>query len=135
MTTPKRKLCDQCGKNRALKFFTGTKGTVCSTCKKKRRRAWSHQHRIKETYGLEAGEYGILFDAQGGVCAICKGKRNYRLDVDHDHKTGFVRGLLCKACNRKILPHARDSPDVLRSAADYLENPPALIHIGERKVD
>lgn len=83
------------------------------------------------------GEYEALLAAQGGVCAICGGKRSYNLDVDHDHAVerasldagtppreaarGSIRGLLCKTCNRGILRKARDRASVLRAAADYLD--------------
>lgn len=85
-----------------------------------------------KTYGLQKGEYGKLFEAQGGRCAICLGTRRQRLSVDHCHKTGRVRGLLCRTCNGRLLTSARDRPDVLRNAAYYLENPPAVEIIGER---
>jgi hypothetical protein len=62
--------------------------------------------------------------AQNGVCAACfktcSIKKN--LAVDHDHKTGKVRGLLCQNCN-VALGHARENPDVLRRLAEYLTNP------------
>ncbi|TQF03959.1 hypothetical protein E6W39_19095 [Kitasatospora acidiphila] len=85
-----------------------------------------------ETYGLKAGEYDALLAAQGGGCAICRGVRRYRLAVDHNHRTGLVRGLLCNMCNSRLLTAARDKPEVLRSAADYLDAPPARKHIGDR---
>jgi hypothetical protein len=46
------------------------------------------------------------------------------LAVDHDHKTGEVRGILCSSHNRAI-GYNHDSPEAFRSLADYLENPPA----------
>lgn len=76
-------------------------------------------------YGLGPGEYAKLLEAQGGACAICGGSRRERLDVDHDHKTGYIRGLLCKMCNRRLLTAARDSAEILQSAIDYLLEPPA----------
>ncbi|MER6382073.1 endonuclease VII domain-containing protein [Streptomyces sp. NPDC001118] len=87
---------------------------------------------MTNTYGLEPGEYQALMDHQGGVCAICQQARRYRLDVDHDHKTGLVRGLTCRLCNRRILPGAKDDPAILRNAAAYLENPPAVRFLGPR---
>jgi Recombination endonuclease VII len=71
---------------------------------------------------LEPGEYERRLAAQGGVCAIhgCgakPGKR--RLDRDHDHATGRLRGLLCHRCNR-MMP-AWITPERLRALADYLE--------------
>lgn len=84
------------------------------------------------TYGLDKGEWEKLLAAQGGACAVCGEKRSYRLDTDHDHKTGLVRGLVCRLHNRRLLPAAKDDPAVLRAAADYLEDPPARRIIGER---
>lgn len=55
-------------------------------------------------------------------CAICKTPFQANLigQIDHDHATGVVRGLLCLHCNL-ILGHARDQPDILRAALIYLE--------------
>ena len=67
-----------------------------------------------------------MFENQNGLCAICqqppKGNTavNGRMCVDHDHKTGKVRKLLCFNCNTAI-GKMSDSPALLREAADYLE--------------
>lgn len=124
--------CSKCQRNRAERFFTGPRGRVCKDCQSKSRSRAAHAARVQATYGLGPGEYDALMAAQGGVCAICGQSRRQRLSVDHCHKTGVVRGLLCRLCNGRLLTAARDRPEVLRSAADYLENPPALIHLGER---
>lgn len=124
--------CMRCGRNRAERFFSSKRGRTCETCRRRIRSKTAHENRVCATYGLKKGEYDKLLEAQGGVCAICKEPRNYRLAVDHDHKTGLVRGLLCKMCNGKTLPSVRDNPETLRAAADYLENPPALAILGER---
>lgn len=64
-----------------------------------------------------------MLEAQGGVCAICKGpetKPNAKyLAVDHDHATGAVRGLLCNNCNRAI-GLLGDDAERLIAGADYL---------------
>lgn len=53
--------------------------------------------------GLSLEEYDALLAAQGGGCAICGNPpKTRRLDVDHDHRTGKVRGLLCHRCNRAL---------------------------------
>jgi len=69
--------------------------------------------------GLTVGQYEELLEAQGGGCAICGNPpKTRRLDVDHDHRTGAIRGLLCHVHNRVLWPGA--TPRVLRDMADYL---------------
>ncbi|MEU3052209.1 endonuclease VII domain-containing protein [Streptomyces griseus] len=90
---------------------------------KKRQLAASHERRVKSVYGLD--DYWELYKFQGGKCAICRwatGKTR-RLSVDHDHKTGEVRGLLCRPCNT-ILGHARDAVAFFVRGINYLQNPP-----------
>lgn len=78
---------------------------------------------LRSLYGLSVDDYRLLLTAQNEVCAICKepprGKRKF-LSVDHDHETGQVRGLLCTTCNVGM-GALRDSPELLRTAAAYLE--------------
>ena|SRR5690348_18489154 len=82
---------------------------------------------LSRKYGVTPEQYGAMLAAQGGVCAICGGSPVGRtkggparwFDVDHDHATGKVRGLLCHPCNA-VLGYARDRVDVLRAAAAYL---------------
>ncbi|MFF4927431.1 endonuclease VII domain-containing protein [Streptomyces griseofuscus] len=127
------KRCDKCQLCRALKFYTGARGRVCTTCQRKARSRASHASRVQATYGLKPGEYDELFRLQGGVCAICRQSRSKRLDVDHCHKTGVVRGLCCARCNRQLLAKGlRDNPEIARNAAEYLEDPPAVRLIGQR---
>jgi len=129
-----RRPCQKCGRGRAEKFYKSARARVCLTCQKTRARTTSHGARIQKVYGITADEYKALFAAQNGVCAICKQARSYRLNVDHDHQSGHVRGLLCRLCNGRLLTAARDRPEVLRAGADYLEKPPAYAVIGERAV-
>lgn len=79
---------------------------------------------MKKTYGISQAQYIRLKEKQGNRCGIC-GKvyrrKNYR--VDHDHKTGKVRGLLCDKCN-KGLGWFGDSVSGIKKAYDYLKNPP-----------
>jgi hypothetical protein len=51
-------------------------------------------------------------------CVICGS--NEVLVVDHNHKTGKIRGMLCNHCNRG-LGHFRDDPELLTFAAEYLK--------------
>ena len=59
---------------------------------------------LKKSYNITLEDYDHMFEQQKGVCAIC-GKVDVtgrRLAVDHDHKTGKVRGLLCTRCNVRV---------------------------------
>jgi hypothetical protein len=70
---------------------------------------------------IDIGLYDQMVAEQDGRCLICGAKPGrIALAVDHDHETGRVRGLLCRSCNQG-LGHFRDDPDLLRSAAAYLE--------------
>jgi hypothetical protein len=94
----------------------------CRACKARSRR----ESAVRSTYGLSPERLAELVELQDGKCAICRKGQNIKaLAVDHDHKTGAVRGLLCQRCNREILGAAFDSVSILRSAVRYLECPPA----------
>ncbi len=76
--------------------------------------------RLERIYGITMENYLALYDEQGGVCAICKKSiTKKRLCVDHDHKTGKIRGLLCSYCNTGI-GLFRDDLALLNSAIKYL---------------
>jgi hypothetical protein len=76
---------------------------------------------LKVAYGITRAEYDLIAERQGGLCAICRQPSNggRRLAVDHDHRTGAVRGLLCMNCNR-MLGQGGDDPERLRQAIAYL---------------
>ncbi len=74
--------------------------------------------RRRQVYGMEAGEYDRMHAAQKGACAIC-GYEHKSLHIDHDHKTGKVRALLCNWCNTAI-GYAREDVDVLKKIIKYI---------------
>lgn len=77
--------------------------------------------RRAKAIGVTDTEYEARLIEQNGHCALCPSTpKTRRLAVDHNHKTGAVRGLLCHRCNR-FLP-AWMSPEWLRRAATYLES-------------
>ena len=78
------------------------------------------EKRIRELYNMSSETYIALFDSQNGKCAICGLYSKIDLAVDHDHKTGKIRGLLCKSCNLS-LGHAKDNIDVLEKMILYLK--------------
>jgi hypothetical protein len=85
------------------------------------------QHsRRQKRYGIKPEEYIALWEKQDGKCAICKQEetalykgRQRSLAVDHCHTTGFIRGLLCNACNNG-LGRFRDDIKRLQLAIEYL---------------
>jgi hypothetical protein len=83
-----------------------------------------HAKSLRLLYGLSVEDYSRMLASQGGVCKLCGSPpgtgRQKRLHVDHDHKTGKVRGLLCDHCNH-ALGKMKDDPVLLRKAAAYLE--------------
>lgn len=91
----------------------------------KRAESLAHARAVENRYGISAGDYWTLYEAQGRHCAICQiatGKTK-RLAVDHDHDTGQVRGLLCGPCNQLI--GRRYGIEALARAINYLADPPA----------
>ena len=128
--------CVQCGssfrkKSVAHRFCTNkckerwesshVKGPYAKTPKQQR----NYKSRMLRRFGMTLPEYDSLVVAQGGRCAIClkesPGSRYNRFAVDHDHKTGKVRGLLCRACNTG-LGFFEDDQKLLMSAMRYLSS-------------
>jgi len=86
---------------------------------REKRRLWQRKNVFKKVYGISMADYEVMFERQGGACAICK-RTGLTLCVDHCHLTGEVRGLLCSQCN-SALGFCRDDPALLRAAAEYLQ--------------
>lgn len=72
--------------------------------------------------GMTAEQFADKMDEQGGVCAICGAypPTGRAFAIDHDHKSGEVRGLLCSSCNT-ALGLFKDNAENLLSAIQYLE--------------
>ena len=65
-------------------------------------------------YGISINEVRRLWKQPCGICG-----RKAKMEIDHDHKTGIVRGPLCNRCNG-ALGHFMDSEDLLKRAIKYL---------------
>jgi hypothetical protein len=91
---------------------------------RKQYRRYKRAHHLVSTFGITEDQYELMITAQKGKCAnsACSeiDKSEKRLAVDHDHKTGKVRALLCDRCNRGI-GYLDESPERLRAAADYID--------------
>jgi hypothetical protein len=79
---------------------------------------------IQNKYKLNELELNEMFIAQNKKCKICQTKydllsRHNGLYIDHCHKTGKVRGLLCMSCNR-LLGNCNDNIDILKSSILYI---------------
>src|SRR3990167_1815157 len=116
--TGRPRICRRC-KTRVpgMVRLRGRKQWYCSEqCAKK---AHARRWRLKK-FGLDEKMYERFLLRQGGTCAICKHPpKKRRLAVDHDHKTGKVRGLLCFRCNY-ALGYWYDRIELLNAAAEYL---------------
>lgn len=86
------------------------------------RKAWQ-----LAVYGMSTGDWTKLLSLQEGRCGICHRpfKTGRVPHIDHDHRSGFLRGLLDVRCNSDLLGHFGDDPDFYQAVADYLRSPPA----------
>lgn len=80
---------------------------------------------LKRAYGITLEYFNELLGSQNGECAICltdnpQGAEQMRWNVDHDHKTGKIRGILCGVCNRTI-GIAKESIFRLEKSIEYLK--------------
>lgn len=73
---------------------------------------------VKNLYGMSEKEYLELVNQQNGKCKLCQQER--KLNVDHCHETGRVRGLLCLGCNAG-LGMLGDNEEGLTKALNYLK--------------
>jgi len=103
-------------------------------CRQNPDRVYAKERRRRlKRYGLTIEDYDRMIIEQDGKCAMCRqpprerqtvdGRRYAQLDVDHNHSTQKVRGLLCYNCNA-VLGQARDSVELLTAAINYLESRP-----------
>lgn len=126
IVTPIIQVCSKCkiekpatAYQRSFHHDTGIT-TSCGDCIAESRRL--------KNFRLTPGQYDAMLAEQEHVCAICQqpesamatgGKGVRGLAVDHDHRSGMVRGLLCGNCN-KGLGNFQDDPEILRAALAYL---------------
>ena len=71
-------------------------------------------------YGITGDEFRAIVQQQNHKCPICTRNIDKNFSVDHNHTTGKIRGIICHNCNLSI-GNAHDSPQRLRTMADYLE--------------
>lgn len=141
------KNCTKCGVSKDFDNFVRDpqkRDGMYSSCKdcnasrprdKVKKAAYDRQYRKSLGWKKVANRYGVteqylinMYEAQSGKCAIClkqETAKDYkgdvkRIAVDHRHKCGTVRGLLCQRCNTAI-GNFKDSPGALENAISYLK--------------
>lgn len=82
----------------------------------------SRKYSLASNYNLTEDQVQEMHFNQKGLCWICENplKPKQGTQIDHCHKSGKIRGLLCNHCNR-LLGSAKDSIVILRNAIRYLE--------------
>ncbi len=104
-------LCKSCRRDKSKANYA--KDLIANRKKgREKARNWRKNNPVKalaadlRPFGLTVDGYNQLVKDQNGVCKLCDrfrpNKRAKRLCVDHDHKTGKIRGLLCDPCNRSL---------------------------------
>ncbi len=83
------------------------------------RKAGMKRRQFRAVYGLPLEYKARLLDAQNNRCAICE-RSEIELVTDHDHKTGKVRKMLCRACNLMI-GYCQENTDILQNGIAYLQ--------------
>jgi len=139
------RVCRKCSQSKPIEEFhwlSGHRGhrRICKSCdyeaaklRKQAAPAQRNYSHIRRMYGIDEAGFSELLNQSNGKCAICdkeldvtiRSNRPNKMQIDHDHITGKVRGLLCFTCNTAI-GKMQDSPALLRKAASYLENPPNI---------
>ena len=125
------KCCSTCKEEKPLSEFY-KKRNVCKICANEASSKWKkdnkekHQisrqkSKLKAKYGITLEQYDAMVKEQKGVCYICKNENPTRkLNVDHCHKTGKIRRLLCDKCNM-TLGLINDSQELLKQFIFYLK--------------
>lgn len=141
------KTCTKCKLEKDLEDFHKSKSgsqwrqSICKPCNVERGReeyhknpsknkakvkAWTklnpekvrgYQRKIK--YGLTVGGFQTMLSEQANCCACCGDEFDKPPHVDHCHRSGKIRGLLCRPCNVG-LGNFKESPIRLKKAASYI---------------
>lgn len=129
------RICTECGIEKEITEFHKDSGkkcgykSKCKMCSRKVQKEWERnnkdkrrKYRLKGEYGITTDDFEYLLNKQNGKCAICGVSQcatGRRFAVDHCHKTGMVRGLLCQSCNTG-LGKFKDNVNNLEQAVKYL---------------
>lgn len=121
----KDRRCKQCCNEKSKLYRASYPARVAASNKRSRKKNPSSVNRSLRKarltrFGLSEQMYSDMLQKQNYVCAVCKNTDKRALAVDHCHKSGVVRGLLCGACN-KAEGLLRSNPEIMRALANYVE--------------
>lgn len=127
-------------KERGIRYRTINKDKIkekkkveFSKNREKYRKGW-HRNVLRWRFGITFEQYQKILSDQGGVCKICKkfrlSRQQRRMGVDHCHKTGTIRGILCDWCNHG-LGRFEDDTILMAAAIEYLKDNGSGVDIGE----
>lgn len=112
------------------KYTLSGRTSICKNCYNLKKKEYYNKDDSKlrvrkwrlKNYNLSEIEFNNLLIHQDYKCAICDSKFSdfSKINIDHSHSSGKVRGLLCRQCNLG-LGHFTDSKDMLKQAITYLE--------------
>jgi len=117
--------CKPCSRANSLRHYHKNRAKGISQSaewRAKNRERWNYIYRrswLKRAYGITPERYQELLEQQNGACDLCGKKTAKTLAVDHDHKTGAVRALLCHVCNTAM--GTVEMPGWINKAKNYLE--------------
>lgn len=129
VTAPGTKYCPRCDQTLPIESFGKNRSTrdgltgYCKAChntagrQSKERNGGAREYHLRRRYGIGQADVDAMLVAQGGLCAACR--QDTPDHVDHDHRTGRVRGMLCFLCNQ-ALGNVRDDVNRLQGLIDYL---------------
>jgi hypothetical protein len=133
-----KKICRVCKKSKLLSEFEIIKTyklyrkNICKKCNYHRRntpkrriyqKEYLYNYKLKNKYGINKKQVENAIKKQGGKCPICKVKLTGDYHIDHSHKTGKFRGILCSYCNQ-ALGQFKDNIESLENAIKYLKSNP-----------
>jgi len=108
------KKCQKLYENNRYKNNSEYRERKKAWCRKSQQKGYcprkERKRKLKQNFNLTVEQYQEMLKKQNGVCAICKQPEKSKhqngkvrqLAVDHNHKTGKVRGLLCGNCNQRL---------------------------------
>lgn len=128
----KKRICSKCRVEKDITEFTKNKAKSgghsyeCKSCRKEYRKTHKElgiRHTFKYRYGINIEQKHEIIKRQKKKCAICLRpldlNKPIRVHMDHNHKTGNIRGVLCPKCNY-FLAYIRENIGFLERATDYL---------------